>query len=284
MDGYFKQLPEKIQSHIKEVSKTVHLPEDENAIETLAQAWLEKKKMFEEQIHNLHMVEAPFMRKEDKRGALILTYSGSLISLGALTEQKRMVEYASIGLRKDVPEIAKKDAARLLTDLNTDQIVEFADGPIKKSSPILKTAVCTEEVSREEQEKRIREATIFLTNGFIKINRTVISPDASYPDQFTMKTITAYLASKNGISQKMTRQILEDYSSVIETGVLLGAHVPVGKIGKIFLKKRPAQKARVGRNPATGEEITIRAKPEIYIPKVSFSKHLKERAANTRIV
>ncbi len=284
MNEYFKQLPQKIQSHIKEVAKSVSLPEGENAIETLAQVWLEKKRMFEEQIHNLHMVETPFLGKEDKRGVLILSYSGSLISLGTLTEGRRMVEYASIGLRKDVPEIAKKDDACIVTDLNSDQIVEFADGPIKKSSPILKIAVCGEDVSREEQEKRIREATIFLTNGFIKINRTIISPDASYPDQFTLKTITAYLAQKNGISQKMTKQILEDYSSVIETGILLGAHVPFGKIGRIFLKKRPAQKARVGRNPATGEEITIKAKAEIYIPKVSFSKRLKERAADTRIL
>jgi len=38
MDGYFKQLPKKIQSHIKEVVKTVRLLEDENSIKTLAQA------------------------------------------------------------------------------------------------------------------------------------------------------------------------------------------------------------------------------------------------------
>ena len=147
MDEYFKQLPQKIQTHIKEVAKSVSLPEDENPIDTLAQVWLEKKKMFEEQIHNLHMEEVAFLGREDKRGALILTYSGSLISLGILTEQRRMVEYASIGLRKDVPEIAKKDDAGILTDLNSDQIVEFADGPIKKSSPVLKIAVCGGNVS-----------------------------------------------------------------------------------------------------------------------------------------
>jgi nucleoid DNA-binding protein len=95
--------------------------------------------------------------------------------------------------------------------------------------------------------------------------------------------MTAYIASKNGISQKFTRQILEDYVNVIETGVLLGAGVPFGKIGKIFLKKRPAQKARVGRNPATGEEITIKAKPEIFIPRISFSKHLRERASALKV-
>lgn len=283
MESYFKQLPQTIQNHVKEVAKSVEAHGDEDPLELVSRVWLEKRRMFEEQTKNLRMEETDILASDDSRGALVLTYSGSLLSLTTLSDNVRMVEYASIGLRKDVPVIAQKEDAVLSGDVRVDTIVEFEDGPIKKSSPALKIAVCGKNVGEDEQNKRIREATIFLTNGFVKINRTIISPAESVPDQFTMKTITAYIASKNGLSQKFTRQVLEDYIHVMETGVMLGASVPFGRIGKLYLKKRSAQKARVGRNPSTGEEITIKAKPETYIPRISFSKYLKERASALRV-
>ncbi len=278
MGEYFEQLPPNIQVHVKEITKSSGLPEGEKSIELISRAWLEKRRMFEEQIRNLHMEEIDHLGKDDQRGALMLTYSGSLLSMSTLSSGSRGVEYASIGLRKDVPASLQKEATRTIGDICADHILEFENGPIKKSSPILKIAVCAPDVSPAEQEKRIREATIFLTNGFVKINRTYISPDDSIPDQFNTKAVVSYIAAKNDISQKFAKQILEDYTNVIETGMLLGAQVPIGKIGKLFLKKRPAQKARVVRNPATGEEITVKAKPESYVPKISFSKALKEKA------
>lgn len=278
MGEYFEQLPPNIQVHVKEITKSSGLPEGEKSIELISRAWLEKRRMFEEQIRNLHMEEIDHLGKDDQRGALMLTYSGSLLSMSTLSSGSRGVEYASIGLRKDVPASLQKEATRTIGDICADHILEFENGPIKKSSPILKIAVCAPDVSPAEQEKRIREATIFLTNGFVKINRTYISPDDSIPDQFNTKAVVSYIAAKNDITQKFAKQILEDYTNVIETGMLLGAQVPISKIGKLFLKKRPAQKARVVRNPATGEEITVKAKPESYVPKISFSKALKEKA------
>jgi nucleoid DNA-binding protein len=193
------------------------------------------------------------------------------------------VEYASIGLRKDVPSFLQKQNARPIGDIRVDQPVQFESGPIKQSSPLLKIAVCGQDVNPEEQEKRIREATIFLTNGFVKINRTYISPDERIPDQFNMKTIVSYIAAKNDISQKFARQILDDYVQMIEAGVLLGAQVPVGKIGKFSLKKKAAQRARLLRNPSTGKEMTVKAKPESYVPKFSFSKSLREKACQVKL-
>ncbi|MFP4563770.1 MAG: HU family DNA-binding protein, partial [Spirochaetia bacterium] len=57
----------------------------------------------------------------------------------------------------------------------------------------------------------------------------------------------------------------------------------LGRLGRISIKRRPPQKARVGRNPATGEEMTIPAKPARGVPKISFSKHLKQRAAEVEL-
>jgi DNA-binding protein HU-beta len=55
------------------------------------------------------------------------------------------------------------------------------------------------------------------------------------------------------------------FDAVIETVKELldeGKSLRLGELGKISLKKRAASSERKGRNPATGESITIPAKPE----------------------
>ncbi|MCG8571900.1 MAG: HU family DNA-binding protein [Spirochaetes bacterium] len=283
MGQFYDQLPDNIKVHISEIIKNSKLPPDEDTFEKMSKSWLEKKALFEEQTANLNMILIDHFEQNDPRGALLLTNSGSLISFGTLEQNTRWAEYASIAFRRDVPSISKRDQAKLARDINLQQAMEFIDGPIKSSSHILMIAVCPIEISLDEQEKRIREATVFLTNGFVKINRTIISPNEDYPDQFTMKSMIAYLAAKNDLTQKKTKQLLEDYIYLIETGMLLGSRVPIGRLGKAFLKVKPAQKARVGRNPATGEEITIAAKPEMMVPKISFGKEMKEKAEMMKI-
>ncbi len=283
MGPYFDQIPDKIKPHIREVTKTSGLPDSEESVERIAKTWLEKREMFVQQVKLLHMNEVSRVAGGSAKAVLMLTYSGSLVSIGTPFENRRWAEYASIGLRMDVPDIARKTDAVVTGDITVDRSIEFADGPIKKSSPLLKVAVCGEEVSPAEQDKRIREATIFLTNGFVKINRTLSGADEAIPDQFTMRSMIAYLAAKNGMTQKETKQLIDDYLSTIETGVLLDEKVPLGRLGKMHLRIRPAQKARLGRNPATGEEITVAAKPKKYVPAFSFSSTLKEKSANLRV-
>jgi nucleoid DNA-binding protein len=282
MGEFFDQLPEFIKPHIESITKTSGLPYSEEFVDLIAKNWLEKKRMFEEQTILLRMVHINSLSRDTRRAALMLTYSGSLISIGIPAGNKRWAEYASIGLREDVPNIVVKTDAVLGADIHQNGAVEFESGPVKKSSPLLTVAACGEEVSSAEQENRIREATIFLTNGFVKLNRTLISSKESYPEQFTLQSMIAYAAAKNGITQKLAKRIIEDYISLIETGVLLGEKVPLGKLGKMFLRKRPSQKARVGRNPGTGKEITIGAKPERWVPMIAFSRSLKEKAYGVR--
>jgi nucleoid DNA-binding protein len=145
----------------------------------------------------------------------------------------------------------------------------------------LKIAACDPSVPAEEQEKRIREATIYLTNGFVRINRTVTGPARDFPEQLTVKSIVTYLARKNELSQKRTRQIIDDYLTMLESGLLLGLRVPLGKLGRLSLRKRPSRKARIGINPATGDKITLKARPEEQVPRMAFSHLLKERARQT---
>ena len=138
-------------------------------------------------------------------------------------------------------------------------------------------AACGPEVAPEEQARRLREATIFLTNGFVRINRTLTLIEGA-PSQVTLRSALRYVAARNGLSRAATRAVIEDYLSVVSAGVLLGERVPLGRLGRLHLSRRAPQKARVGRNPATGEQILIPAKPATMVPRFSASAELKERA------
>lgn len=267
-----------IKNHLKSLLTESPLPDTDESLETLMDAWIKKETMFKSQCKSLNMKEVSEFHVNDGRGALIVTFSGSLLGIGGLKDGNRWIEYSSIKLRSDVPEIISADNARLSENLETGKPVEFSAGPISSTSPVFTIAVCPEDLSHDEQENRIREATLFLTNGFVKINRTVEIPENT-PDHFTLQSMVKYIASKNRITQAAARQIINDYTGMIEAGLLLGERVHLGKLGTAYLNIRPPRKARVGRNPATGEEMTIKAKPAVPVPKFSFSSRLKDRSA-----
>jgi nucleoid DNA-binding protein len=283
MSDEIQELSDTVRSHLKKITRSSGLPDTEESFRRMAAVWLEKKRLFEGQIRALDMEEVESFDKDDPRGALLLSYSGSLISLGTLSAGGRRVEYASISLRADVPDLVITEGGGLTESIRVDGVATFSSGKVRRTSSLLKITVCPADVGPEEQEKRIREATIFLTNGFVKINRTVLSAGEDLPDQFTSQAIIAYLARKNGLTQKQARQITTDYLTMIESGMLLGERVPLGKIGRLFLKKRAPRKARVVVNPATGREITVPARPEEAVPRISFSRSLKERARRVEL-
>jgi len=280
MPDYASQLSAAIRAHLGGLLRGSGLPETADSLEDLARVWFEKKALFEGQVRALDMRDLEGFSAGDPRGALLLTWSGSLLSMAPRRAEGegRDIEYASIDLRVDVPHLAKSDHGSLESDIAPNGIATLRGGPIAHTSPVLKIVACDPSVPAEEQEKRIREATIFLTNGFIRINRTVARPGKDFPEQLTMRTMVTYLARKNELSQKQTRQLLDDYLVMLESGLLLGLRVPLGKMGRLSLRKRAARKARLGINPATGEKITLNARPEEMAPRMSFSRVLKDRA------
>ena len=306
-----EELPERIQRHLKSITASSGLPPGDESLERITENWLEKRRLFREQTALLEMRGLDTFDVADPRGVLLLTYSGSLVSLGppepggaeaggpqsggpepggggpgqaGVADRanqpppaRRRFEYASITLRADVPDLVREEAVRLAEPLHPDAPARFADSSIEKSSPVLHLVACDPEVPVEDQKRRIREATIFLTNGFVKLNRT-LSVEGGEIEHFTTKSMVQYVAKKNEITQARARQIIDDFLITAEAGALLGERVPLGRLGKLYLGERGPQKARMGRNPATGEEMMIPAKPAVAVPKMTFSKHLRERA------
>jgi DNA-binding protein HU-beta len=106
---------------------------------------------------------------------------------------------------------------------------------------------------------------------------------AKVPEKLTGASMIGYLAEKNGLARKDVKQVLEDLFEIVGTGVMRGERVAIGKIGKMFIRVRPARAARPGRNPLTGEEITIAAKPATKVPRFTFSKTFKESALKAKV-
>jgi len=71
-----------------------------------------------------------------------------------------------------------------------------------------------------------------------------------------MKEIVTALASQTGLSQKDARAFLDAALEEITTQLLSAGKVRLGEFGSFEVKKRGA---RTGRNPRTGEKITIPA-------------------------
>lgn len=174
MGNYLDQIPADIQDHVRNIAKTSGLPEGDESVELIAQGWLEKKAVFEEKLAELKMEEVDTFSKDAKGGALVLTYSGSLVTVGPLVGGVRLVEYTSIGLRQDVPESASNDRSHLADDLCLDEPASFSPGPIKKSSALFKIAVTTEKLSPEKETEKLLEATQILTEEFVEVNKTLI--------------------------------------------------------------------------------------------------------------
>lgn len=276
----FEDLPEAIRKQLLSLIQDSGLPGDEQSRDRLAVIWDEKYRLFTGQIGSLGMELVPELGKDDPRGAVLLTYSGSLISLGPVRGKSRWLEYASIKLRTDVPELVRGDKASLAGQIRLDQAAVFEGCPVKRSSALFRIAVCPEGLSADDQERRIREATIYLTNGFVKLNRTHSLEPAGEVDQFTSKAIIGYIAKKNGVTQLAARGLIEDYLSMVETGMLLGERVSVGKLGSACLRYQAARKARLTKNLRTGEELLIPAKPACLAPKFTFSQAVRDKASS----
>ena len=86
----------------------------------------------------------------------------------------------------------------------------------------------------------------------------------------TTKHLAAKLAEDHEMSKKQTEALLGDLVNLITKHLKKGDRIRIGGLGILVVRKRPA---RMGRNPATGEQIQIKASK-----KVAFraAKELKE--------
>ncbi|GAB6088588.1 HU family DNA-binding protein [Spirochaeta dissipatitropha] len=301
MKQTFQELPERIQNHLRGITASSGLPPGDESLQALASNWIKKRELFAGQVQALDMIELASYDPTDCRAVLLLSYSGSLMSLEAVSPSEeasepaleaapaagaavaapkppaRKFEYASIKLRHDVPDTIQADAVQLSSEVRLDEVVTFRGSPVARSSEILHIASFPADVSPGEQNRRLREAMLFLTNGFAKLNRQLTQVNAAI-DHFTTQNMVQFIAKRSGLTQAKTREVIDDYIAMIRAGMMMGERVPVGRLGRAHVQKQPARKAYMGRNPSTGEDMLISAKPPTMVPRFSFSGAVKSAA------
>lgn len=85
------------------------------------------------------------------------------------------------------------------------------------------------------------------------------------------------LAESTGHSRKEVGAMIDALEALIAANISKGPGVfNLPGLLKIYVHERPATKERLGRNPATGEEIKISARPAKKVVKVRALKKLKD--------
>ncbi len=94
---------------------------------------------------------------------------------------------------------------------------------------------------------------------------------AAKTDTVTLKHLGAALAEVHAMPKKQANAILEDFVGMVTKHLKKGARIRMSGLGILQVRKRAA---RMGRNPATGQSIKIKASK-----KVAFraAKELKEQ-------
>ncbi len=96
------------------------------------------------------------------------------------------------------------------------------------------------------------------------------SAKATKSTTVTLRHLGNAIAEEHSLPKKQANEVLASMVGMITTHLKKGARIRIGGLGILQVRKRPA---RMGRNPATGEAIKIKASK-----KVAFraAKDLKE--------
>jgi DNA-binding protein HU-beta len=134
-----------------------------------------------------------------------------------------------------------------------------------------KTSVESAKLRGQPQPNRL---TAFAVSGAFPryrfIEEGLMTPGKTTAPTVTLKHLAASLAEDNELSKKQAEAILGGLVGNIVKHLKKGERIRIGGLGILQVRKRAA---RMGRNPATGEPIQIKASK-----KVAFraSKELKE--------
>ena len=77
----------------------------------------------------------------------------------------------------------------------------------------------------------------------------------------TQSQLLAAVADRAELPKADIKRVLDALEEVVQDELGNAQKVRIGGLVQLTVRVKPAQKKRHGRNPATGEEITIAAKP-----------------------
>lgn len=98
------------------------------------------------------------------------------------------------------------------------------------------------------------------------------------PKALTKAQMAAEVAAKTGLTKAQVQEVFAAQAAVVGEELKSGRPVTIPGLVKVTLQHKAATPARPGRNPFTGEAITIKAKPARKVVRVRALKALKDMA------
>ena len=100
----------------------------------------------------------------------------------------------------------------------------------------------------------------------------------------TQTQLADAVAEKSGLSRADAKKAIAALEEVVLSEIGNAEKVKIGGVVQLDVRVRPATDARPGRNPATGEEITISAKPASVAVKARPLAKAKNAAPSLQMV
>lgn len=99
---------------------------------------------------------------------------------------------------------------------------------------------------------------------------------AKAPKGLTKSQMVGEVAEKAALTKSQVNSVFTSLAEVIGAELKGGRPVTIPGLVKVTVQHKPATASRPGRNPFTGEAITIKAKPARRAVKVRAVKALKD--------
>jgi nucleoid DNA-binding protein len=153
-----------------------------------------------------------------------------------------------------------------------------------KKAPVAKKAAAKKAVATKAPAKKVVAKKAPAKKAPAKkaaVAAPAAKPKAGVKAKMTKTAILNDIAESTNLSRAQVASVMDELESVIERHIRkrsVGEFTLPGLL-KIKAAKRPATKKRMGRNPATGEEIVIAAKPATTRVRISALKKLKDMIA-----
>ena len=206
----------------------------------------------------VHLLTDP--KTENSRGTLLY----ALEEIGKKVPLDTLVDLILRGSYE-----ARQEALQLLASGRTT----FSQTEVRKAKEKLQGSSSSDEEDSEVIQKAIKAIHNLqdspTTRGSFR-ERLPVEFKGRSRSTVTLKQLAADLAGSHEMSKKQTEAVLSNLIELVIKHLKKGDRIRIGGLGVLVVRKRAA---RMGRNPATGEMMQIKASR-----KVAFrpAKHMKE--------
>ncbi len=170
------RMPGIVEDHLKSLIADTGISNNPKMVDRFMESWLLKRAQFQRIVEKgNYRIGKVIFSSNDKNSCVVMTISGSLVTIGPLVNGSRTVAYTSIGLRTDVPMVSVNEKSELEKNIELYKPIFFKIGPIKSTSLIMDIALLGNTMDTENQLKELGFISDFLLKRFIGINMDFLS-------------------------------------------------------------------------------------------------------------